>query len=137
MKRKINIGEKAMLRIMVSQKDVHYVGGLVNGAYVLSLFGDLVTEVCARFDGSGSLLRGYNTVELLMPIYACDFLQCTGWISKVGNTSRIIELEAHRYIKITAESNKPMGAYLDDPELVAKAQAIAVVPKEEQFYSDE
>jgi hypothetical protein len=30
-----------------------------------------------------------------------------------------------------------MGAYLDNPELVAKAQAIAVVPKEEQFYSDE
>jgi len=29
-----------------------------------------------------------------------------------------------------------MGTYLDDPELVAKAQAIAVVPKEEQFYND-
>ena len=51
MKRTIRQDEKMSLRLRVSEKDVHYAGGLVNGAYVLGLFGDVGTELSIRFDG--------------------------------------------------------------------------------------
>ena len=136
MKRQIKEGEKVMLRVRVSEKDVHYAGGLVDGAYVLHLFGDTSTEVCVRFDGDEGLLLGYKKVELKKPVHAGDFLECTAWISKVGNTSRIIELEAHRYIKDVESPKKSSADYLTQPELVAKAQMVAVVPKECQRCSE-
>lgn len=136
MKRQIKEGEKVSLRIRVSEKDVHYAGGLVDAAYVLHLFGDVSTEVCIRFDGDEGLLLAYNNVELKKPIHAGDFLDCTAWISKVGNTSRIIELEAYRYIKGIGSPKESSADYLAQAELVAKAQLVAVVPQEFQRCSD-
>jgi len=136
MKRQIKVGEKAILRLRVGEEDVHYAGGLVAGSYVLGLFGDMGTEICTRYDGDESLLAAYNMAELSSPISAGDFLEISGWISKVGNTSRIIDLEAHRYIKVVGTPHESSTDYLTEPELVAKAQIVAVVPKECQRYTD-
>jgi len=136
MKRQIKIGEKAALRVRVSEKDVHYAGGLVNGAYVLGLFGDVATEIAVRYDGDEGLLAAYNSVELKAPIHAGDFLEVCGWISKVGNTSRIIELEARRYIKDVGTPQKSSAHYLAKAELVARAEMVTVVPNESQRYTD-
>jgi len=136
MKRQIKVGEKAILRLRVGEEDIHYAGGLVAGSYVLGLFGDLATEICIRYDGDEGLIAAYNTVELKAPIRAGDFLKLSGWISKEGKTSRIIELEAHRHIKVVGTPHESSADYLTEPELVAKAQLVAVVPKEYQRYTD-
>lgn len=130
MQRQIKIDEKVSLRIRVGQEDVHYAGGIVDGAYVLGLFGDVATEVGVRFDGDEGLLAAYKNVELKAPIMAGDFLELSCWISKVGNTSRTLVLEAHRYIKNVGKPFESSADYLFPPELVAKAQMIQVVPKE-------
>lgn len=132
MRRTIDAGDKATLRVRVSEKDVHYAGGLVNGAYVLGLFGDVGTEVSVRFDGDEGLLAAYHGIELKAPVKAGDFLEVAGWISKVGATSRTIQLEAHRYIKVTGEPYESSADYLAEPELVARAEMVCVVRKEQQ-----
>jgi len=136
MKRTIGVGEKAVLRIRVSEKDVHYAGGLVNGAYVLGLFGDAGTEVLIRFDGDEGLLAAYSNIELKSPVKAGDFLEVTGWVTRVGSTSRTIQLEAHRYIKVTGEPFESSADYLAQPELVARAEMVSVVRREQQRCSD-
>ena len=136
MKRQIKVGEKAVLKLRVGEEDVHYAGGLVAGSYVLGLFGDVATEVSIRYDGDEGLLAAYNRVELKSPIYAGDFLEVSGWITKVGNTSRIIELEAKRYIKVVGTPQESSADYLTEPELVAKAELVCVVPKDCQRYTD-
>ena len=137
MKRHLRINEEAMLRVRVSEKDVHYAGGLVNGAWVLGIFGDVATEISARFDGDEGLLRAYKNVDLLAPIQAGDFIEAAGKIVKVGNTSRTIELEARRYIVSANIAEQPSAAdYLEGPEVVAKATMISVVPKHCQRYTD-
>ena len=98
MKRQLKVNEEVSLRLRVSEKDVHYAGGLVNGAWVLGLFGDVATEATIRFDGDEGLLRAYTSVDLLTPIHAGDFIEAVAKIVKVGNTSRTVELEARRYI---------------------------------------
>ena len=135
-RRSIAVDEKAALRLRVSEKDVHYAGGLVNGAYVLGLFGDIGTELMVRFDGDEGLLAAYNSIELKAPIRAGDFLEISGWISKVGNTSRIMQLEAHRYISVTGEPFESSADYLEKPELVARAEMVSVARKEQQRCSD-
>ncbi len=131
-RRSIAVDEKAALRLRVSEKDVHYAGGLVNGAYVLGLFGDIGTELMVRFDGDEGLLAAYNSIELKAPIRAGDFLEVSGWISKVGNTSRVMQLEAHRYISVTGEPFESSADYLEKPELVARAEMVSVTRKEQQ-----
>jgi len=137
MKRHVGINEEVCLRVRVSEKDVHYAGGLVNGAWVLGLFGDVATEISIRFDGDEGLLRAYAGVDLVAPIHAGDFIEAAGKIVKVGNTSRTIELEARRYI-VPANMREQLSAadYLEQPEVVAKATMIDVVPKHRQRYSD-
>ncbi len=132
MNRTIRVGEKASLRIRVSEKDVHYAGGLVNGAYVLGLFGDVGTEVLVRYDGDEGLLAAYSSVELKAPVKAGDFLEITGWVSRAGNTSRTIGLEAHRYIRVTGTPYESSADYLEEPELVARAEMVSVVRREQQ-----
>ncbi len=136
MKRSIEPGEKAVLRVRVSEKDVHYAGGLVNGAYVLGLFGDVGTEVLIRFDGDEGLLAAYHNIELRSPVKAGDFLEVSGRITRVGATSRAIQLEAHRYVRVTGEPFESSADYLEQPELVARAEMVSVVRKEQQRCSE-
>ncbi len=125
-----------MLRLRVSEKDVHYAGGLVNGAWVLGLFGDVATEITIRYDGDEGLLRAYTTVDLLAPIHAGDYIEASGKIAKVGNTSRTIQLEARRVIASANTPEQPSFAdALDEPVVVARATMVGVVPKELQRYS--
>ena len=125
-----------MLRLRVSEKDVHYAGGLVNGAWVLGLFGDVATEVTIRYDGDEGLLRAYTAVDLLAPIHAGDYIEATGKIVKVGNTSRTIQLEARTVIASANTPEQPSFAdALDEPVVVARATMVGVVPKELQRYS--
>jgi len=136
-KRSINIGDEVMLRVRVTEKDVHYTGGLVNGAWVLGLFGDVGTELLIRYDGDEGMSRAYSNVDLLVPIHAGNYIEAVGKIVKVGNTSRTIELEARNVISSANIADQPSAAeVLDKPVLVAKATLTCVVPKHLQRYND-
>ena len=45
------VGEKVKFHLMMSAKDAHYVGGLVNGARIVQVWGDVGTELMVRVDG--------------------------------------------------------------------------------------
>ena len=44
------IGKKVVHHMMMSEKDAHYVGGLVNGARIVVQWGDVGTELMVTFD---------------------------------------------------------------------------------------
>ena len=134
-KRSMNVGDEVMLRVMVSEKDVHYTGGLVNGAWVLSLFGDIATEVALRHDGDTGLIRAYTSIDLLAPVYAGDFIEVRGKLVKAGNTSRAVELEARKVITSANIPEHPSAFdMLDEPVVIAKAALVTVVQKHLQRY---
>jgi len=132
---RLGLQEEVMLRLRVSEKDVHYAGGLVNGAWVLGLFGDVGTEIAIRYDGDEGLIRAYKSIDLLAPIHAGDFIEVVGKIVEVGNTSRILEFEARRVIALANIPAQPSAAdVLEEPVVVARATMVAVVPKDCQRY---
>jgi 3-aminobutyryl-CoA ammonia-lyase len=137
MPRHLKIGEQVSLRVRVSEKDVHYAGGLVNGGWVIAMFGDVATELSIKYDGDEGLLAAYKSIELLAPIQAGDFIEIAGKITEVGRTSRAMEFEATRYIVPRGTPEQPSaGDALDVPEVVARATLVVVVPKDCQRYTD-
>ena len=84
----------------MSQNDAHYAGDLVDGAHIMKLFGDVATELTIRVDGDEGLLRAYDSVEFLSPVFAGDFLLIKGKVTEIGNTSRKIIFEAYKIIEL-------------------------------------
>ena len=124
---------KAMLRVRISEHDVHYGGGLVDGALVVKLFGDVATELLIRHDGDEGLFVAYDTIEFKEPVCAGDYLEVTGRIDRVGRTSRHMRFEAYKVITGAEIPGRPSACnVLPEPVLVARAGGTCVVPLELQ-----
>jgi 3-aminobutyryl-CoA ammonia-lyase len=75
-------------RRYVTYRDAHYGGNLVDGAYVLGLFGDVATEASIRADGDEGLFASYSDVQFRAPVRAGDVIEVTATITEVGRRSR-------------------------------------------------
>ncbi|NPV69747.1 MAG: 3-aminobutyryl-CoA ammonia lyase [Firmicutes bacterium] len=129
---------EAMLRVRIGEHDAHYGGGLVAGARMMELFGDVATEILIRYDGDEGLFAAYDMVEFKAPIYAGDYLEIKGRITKAGNTSRKMEFEAWKVISSLHDPNNPSAAeVLKEPVLVGRATGTCVVPKQLQRFKHE
>lgn len=124
---------EVMLRVRMSEHDAHYAGGLVDGARMLGLFGDVATELLIRHDGDEGLFVAYDLVEFKASVYAGDFIEARGKIVRVGKTSRAMEFTAHKVISLAGDSDQPSAAVvLTEPVLVTRATGTCVVPIDKQ-----
>jgi len=123
---------KVILRLRMSQADAHYGGGLVDGARMLALFGDVATELLVRHDGDEGLFRAYDAVEFLAPVRAGDFVEAEGEITKVGTTSRSMRFEARKVIAPRPDLGDSAADVLVEPVVVCRATGTCVVPREKQ-----
>jgi 3-aminobutyryl-CoA ammonia-lyase len=119
---------KASLRLRLSTLDGHYGGGLVDGARILGLFGDVATELLIRRDGDEGLFRAYESVEFLAPVHAGDYLEVEGEIVSEGKTSRKIRFTARKVIRALGPPHAPSACeVLDEPVEVCRAVGTCVV----------
>lgn len=123
---------KATLRLRMSHADVRYGGNLVDGAKMLQLFGDVATELLIRNDGDEGLFVAYENIEFLAPVFAGDFIEASGEITKVGNSSRKMKFEARKVITPALDIGESAANFLEEPVVVCKAIGICVVPKSKQ-----
>jgi 3-aminobutyryl-CoA ammonia-lyase len=84
---------KVTHRRYVPYSHAHYAGNLVDGAYVLGLFGDAATEVCIRHDGDEGLFASYQDVQFKAPVRGGDVLEVIANLARVGTRSRTITFE--------------------------------------------
>jgi 3-aminobutyryl-CoA ammonia-lyase len=120
---------RSLLRLRVGAEQAHYGGGLVDGAFVLKLFGDAATELLVRHDGDEGLFRAYSSVEFLAPVAAGDYLEIEAEMTRIGRTSREMRFEAR---KVIASSGGSGARLVDPPTVVARATGTCVVPLERQ-----
>ena len=124
--------EKVSLRVRMSAKDAHYGGGLVDGAHMLHLFGDIATELLVRHDGDEGLFAGYQEVRFLAPVYAGDYIEAEGKIIAVGKTSRKMRFTARKVITPRSEISDSAADLLEEPIVVCTAVGTCVTPIEKQ-----
>ena len=122
----------AIIRVRMSAHDAHYGGNLVDGAKMLQLFGDVGTELNIRLDGDEGLFRAYDNIEFLSPVYAGDFIEAQGRITRVGRTSRKLEFEAWKVIGPRPDLSDSAADVLEEPVLVCKASGTGVTLLERQ-----
>jgi 3-aminobutyryl-CoA ammonia-lyase len=122
----------SFIRVRLSASDAHYGGQLVNGAHMLSLFGDVATELAILCDGDEGLLVGYEKIEFLAPLFAGDFIEVSGRIVRIGHTSRRMEFEARKVIAARPDIGPSAADTLQAPVLVGRAIGTTVVKAEHQ-----
>lgn len=120
------------LRVRISGHDAHYGGGLVDGARMLALFGDVATELLVRMDGDEGLFASYESVEFLAPVYAGDFIEAQGRVVHAGRSSRRMEFEARKVIAAAPQAGPSAADPLDPPVVVCRAVGTCVTPKAKQ-----
>jgi len=124
--------DDVLIRLRISAENAHYGGGLVDGAFLTKLFGDVATELLIRRDGDEGLFRAYDNIEFLAPVYAGDFIEAKGWIVSEGNTSRKMLFEAWKVIAPRPELSDSAADVLAEPILVCRASGTCVTPKNKQ-----
>ncbi|WP_234347774.1 holo-ACP synthase [Streptomyces rimosus] len=118
----------AFLRVRIGQEEAHYGGDLVDGARILRLFGDLVTEITVRTDGDEGLLAQYSDLRFTAPVKPGDYIEARGRLVRRTRLRRVVELQAHKVLSARPGAGESAGAVLDAPQLVCTAVATTVVP---------
>ncbi|MFI6768968.1 holo-ACP synthase [Streptomyces sp. NPDC050355] len=118
----------AFLRVRMAQHDAHYGGGLIDGARIMQLFGDLLTEITVRTDGDEGLLSEYSDVRFTAPVHPGDYLEATARLVRRTRLRRVVALEAHRVIAAGGADRPSAAQVLTAPQLVCRATATTVVP---------
>ncbi|MGZ3693961.1 MAG: 3-aminobutyryl-CoA ammonia lyase [Bdellovibrionota bacterium] len=126
------MAKEVVIRLRMGAEDAHYGGGLVDGAKMLHLFGDVATELLIQRDGDEGLFRAYESVEFLAPVFAGDYIEATGRIVKEGKSSRTMEFEARKVIQARPEISATAADILDQPVIVCRAKGTCVTPLENQ-----
>jgi len=115
------VGSKVTHHLMMRGADGHYVGGLVNGARIVDMWGDVGTELCVLVDGDISLFLGYKNIKFTAPVYVGDFMEYTGYIEKVGHQSYTCHFEAWKVATMCDRTDMDMTG-------LAHTAATACVP---------
>jgi 3-aminobutyryl-CoA ammonia-lyase len=127
------VGMRVVHRRYVPHAHAHYGGALVDGAYVLGLFGDVATELCIRTDGDEGLFAGYEDVVFHAPVRAGDVVEVSATVQRVGRRSRGVAFEAIVACRAQPERGASAAQLLDPPLVVVTARGTVVVPDAAQM----
>jgi 3-aminobutyryl-CoA ammonia-lyase len=124
----VSVGLTVTHRRYVKYGDAHYGGGLVDGAYVLGMFGDVATEACVRMDGDEGLFASYSDVQFRAPVLAGDVLEATCEVTAVGRRSRSLTFTARVVCRADPSGGPSAAVVLEEPVVVVTAAGTVVVP---------
>ena len=123
-----HVGLTVVHRRYVPYSHAHYAGNLVDGAYVLALFGDVATEMCILTDGDEGLFASYSDVQFRSALRGGDVVEVTATLAGVGRRSRQIEFAAHVVCRGTPERGPNAAEVLAEPLLITTALGTVVAP---------
>ena len=112
----------------VPYSHAHYAGNLVDGAYSLTAFGDVATELCIRTDGDEGLFASYSDVQFLAPIRAGDCIEIEATLVRVGSRSREMGFEVRVVARGTIDGGESASDLLVPPLVATSARGVVVVP---------
>jgi 3-aminobutyryl-CoA ammonia-lyase len=115
-------------RRYVSAANAHYGGNLVDGAFVLALFGDVATEASIRMDGDEGLFASYSDVQFRAPVLGGDVIETTATVTRVGRRSRELAFEARVMCRASPDRGPSASDVLDEPLVVVTARGTVVIP---------
>jgi 3-aminobutyryl-CoA ammonia-lyase len=122
------VGLTVTHRRYVPYSHAHYAGNLVDGAYVLAMFGDVATELLIRTDGDEGLFASYSDVQFAAPVQGGDVLEATATLVRVGRRSRQLAFEARVVCRADPARGTSAATVLAEPVVCTTATGTVVVP---------
>jgi 3-aminobutyryl-CoA ammonia-lyase len=122
------VGTRVAHRRYVPYSHAHYAGNLVEGAYVIGLFGDVATELSIRIDNDEGLFAAYSDVQFLAPLRGGDVVEVSATLVRLGRRSREIEFAAHVVCRGAPERGANAADVLAEPLLITTARGTVVAP---------
>ena len=123
-----SVGLRIVHRRYVPYSHAHYAGNLVDGAYVLALFGDVATDLMIHTDGDEGLFASYSDVQFHDALRGGDVVEVSATLVRVGRRSREIEFAARVVCRGTPDRGPNAAEVLDDPLVVTSALGTVVAP---------
>ena len=115
-------------RRYVPYSHAHYAGNLVDGAYVLAMFGDVATELLIRTDGDEGLFASYSDVQFVAAVQGGDVLEASATVMRVGRRSRELSFEARVVCRALPGATQSAAQVLAEPLVCTRATGTVVVP---------
>lgn len=125
---RMQVGQSVVHRRYVPHAHAHYGGALVDGAYVLGLFGDVATELCIRCDGDEGLFASYADVQFRAPVRAGDVVEVEATLVRLGRRSRELRLEARVVCRAAPQRSASAADVIEPPLVCTTATGTVVVP---------
>jgi 3-aminobutyryl-CoA ammonia-lyase len=122
------VGTTVTHRRYVPYSHAHYAGNLVDGAYVVALFGDVATELAIQLDGDEGLFASYSDIQFLAPLRGGDVVEVTATLVRQGRRSREMQFAAHVGCRAAPERGPSASDALAEPVLITSARGTVVVP---------
>jgi len=125
-----SVGTVVTHRRYIPFSHAHYAGNLVDGAYLLGLFGDVATELCIRIDGDEGLFASYSDVQFVAPVQAGDVVEVDATLTRMGTRSRSVDFVARVVCRgdSAAGGSASAAVVLDPPVVAVTATGTVVVP---------
>ncbi len=115
-------------RRYVPYSHAHYAGNLVDGAYVLAMFGDVATELLIRTDQDEGLFASYSDVQFVAAVQGGDVLEASATVVRVGRRSRELRFEARVVCRALPGGSPSAAQVLAEPLVCTRATGTVVVP---------
>ena len=122
------VGLSVTHRRYVPASHAHYGGNLVDGAYILGLFGDVATEAAIQRAADEGRFAAYSDVQFLAPVLAGDVIEATAAVVRVGRRSRELAFEARVVCRADPDRGRSASRVLGEPLIAVTATGTIVVP---------
>ena len=124
----VPVGHRVVHRRYVPHSHAHYAGNLVEGAYVLALFGDVATEMMIRTDADEGLFASYSDVQFHSALRGGDVVEVSATLVRMGRRSREMRFEAHVTCRGAPDRGGNAADVLAEPLLITSATGTVVAP---------
>lgn len=101
---KIEKNETVTMRYRLSDRDVFYGGGVINGARGITLLEDVSQRLLSKVAGDSGICRGVHHIRLYEPLHAGDYLENKARIYDIQDNKIFIQ---SRIFKIAALPETP------------------------------
>ena len=111
------------LRYRMSDRDVFYGGGVVNGARSITLMEDTAKRLMTKVYGSSSRVNEVKKVRLYVPCFAGDYMEYIARVKKEEGTRVLVEVRSYKIIDVPENPPYPSSIdVLEDPPLSTVVQ---------------
>lgn len=117
--------ESITMRYRMSDRDVFYGGGVVNGARGMTLMEDCAKRLMAKVYQNTGKCTKVKKVRLYEPLFAGDYLEFIAGIKKQEGKKALIEVRAYKIIQVPEDPPYPSSIdVLEDPPLCTVVQFV-------------